>query len=627
MKRFKRVLVAGTAAATLLASTFSVSAANLKDIFDAGYYADSYKDLKEAFGDDEEQLYQHFLSYGLDEERNMSPILDVVAYREAYPDLDAAFGDDWDAYVNHFFTYGAYEMRDKGVLFNPVIYAAAYSDVAEAYGDDLLAITQHYLTYGRAENRTVGTANGYADIATAKQASQAASAAAQTAGRLHGPSVVYGSYGGRTEYKYDGRGNRIETIYYDSNGNVTYHSYFTYNSNDDLVYEEYRDADGNLQNYAKNEYDGRKLQKSTYYDGSGNVTGYGVYEWNGNQAKVSWYAADDTMTNYTEFAVDGHYNTTTASYYDAKGNFTGSSASTYDGNDNLLTYVNYDADGKEAQRYTYTYYANNVTRTSAHTYYYGGQARTEVYEYNENGSQISSASYTDGKLTGRYAYEYSAEGPVAKATFEYYDADGALENKGVYVYDAQHRVVESYSYDKDGVTVTGTTNYTYQETDYGYDQIGKYESADGYKSTTINMYSKEDTYLGYKYANPNGSTVECWYNVPGNWNEGITQFTYNADGKLTRKEIKDSSWSTTAAYEYDADGTEVALVQDQYGNWVRPENVKEPDAGSDEPDNNESGSNEGDTPDTGSDTSQDDTSQGTVSGGDLTVSGGDAGTN
>jgi hypothetical protein len=177
--KIKKLIVLGAAVSMFTASTLGVSASGLKDVFDAEYYAEQYPDLKEAFGDDEKALYNHFLKYGLKEGRNMSPILDVVAYREAYGDLDAAFGDNWDAYVEHFLTFGAYEKRDEVVLFNPVEYAAAYSDISAAFGNDLKAITNHYKTNGRSENRTEGTSEGYSSIAAKVEAEEKAAQEAE----------------------------------------------------------------------------------------------------------------------------------------------------------------------------------------------------------------------------------------------------------------------------------------------------------------------------------------------------------------------------------------------------------------------------------------------------------------
>ena len=144
------------AIALLFVSAMEVHAAGLEDIFDAEYYADEYPELYDAYGYDADALYQHFLTYGLDEKHCMSPILDVVEYRETYADLDAAFGNNWDAYVNHWYTYGIVEGRENGTEFDPVLYVEAYSDIKAAFGDDYEAISNHYLTYGIDEGRTLG---------------------------------------------------------------------------------------------------------------------------------------------------------------------------------------------------------------------------------------------------------------------------------------------------------------------------------------------------------------------------------------------------------------------------------------------------------------------------------------
>ena len=99
---------------TMFTGTLTVSAEGVKDVFDAKYYADTYSDLKAAFGYDEKALYNHYMTFGLGEERCGSPTFNVVEYRKAYADLEAAFGDNWDAYVNHYFEFGKAEGRTAG---------------------------------------------------------------------------------------------------------------------------------------------------------------------------------------------------------------------------------------------------------------------------------------------------------------------------------------------------------------------------------------------------------------------------------------------------------------------------------------------------------------------------------
>lgn len=164
--RYKRLLALGISLTMLLSSGMVASAMDLKDIFDAEYYAQQYPDLQKAFGNDEKALFEHYVKYGLAEGRNGSRILDVADYRRCYPDLKEAFGTDWEAYVDHYYANGIYEEdRRYGVLFDPIEYADAYKDVRRAFGDDWEAITRHYLTCGIAEKRTAGTAKGFEDIA------------------------------------------------------------------------------------------------------------------------------------------------------------------------------------------------------------------------------------------------------------------------------------------------------------------------------------------------------------------------------------------------------------------------------------------------------------------------------
>lgn len=139
---FRKVIVTGVAAALLVGSTLSVSAAEPST---SNYVKELKKSGKESL------------------------IIDVEAYKAAYSDLAAAFGDNEYAYIEHYLTVGVFEGRTKGVLFDPLIYASAYSDVGAAFGNDISAIVDHYINFGAAENRTYGTANGYADIAAAQK--------------------------------------------------------------------------------------------------------------------------------------------------------------------------------------------------------------------------------------------------------------------------------------------------------------------------------------------------------------------------------------------------------------------------------------------------------------------------
>ena len=111
----KRLLALTAAVTMLLGSSVCSYAAELKDVFDAEYYAEHNADVVAAFGTDEAALFTHFAVFGVNEGRQGMAAFNVSEYRNAYPDLQAAYGDDWDAYVNHYMTMGVYEGRIAGV--------------------------------------------------------------------------------------------------------------------------------------------------------------------------------------------------------------------------------------------------------------------------------------------------------------------------------------------------------------------------------------------------------------------------------------------------------------------------------------------------------------------------------
>lgn len=163
--KYRRLLALGVATVTLMSTTMGVSAMDLKDIFNAEYYAEQNPDIVEAIGDDAKTLYQHYVTSGLAEGRSGSPVLDVAEYRDSYSDLDKAFGDDWEAYVDHYFKNGVYEEnRRKGVLLDPIVYGEEYRDLRKAFGTDIEALAKHYVTNGWKEGRVHGTAGKYEDI-------------------------------------------------------------------------------------------------------------------------------------------------------------------------------------------------------------------------------------------------------------------------------------------------------------------------------------------------------------------------------------------------------------------------------------------------------------------------------
>lgn len=83
---------------------------------------------------------------------------DHIAYADRYTDLKAAFGYDKAALYNHYITYGINEGRIAEFAasletFNYIAYANMYTDVRDAFGYDKKALYDHYIAYGRSEGR------------------------------------------------------------------------------------------------------------------------------------------------------------------------------------------------------------------------------------------------------------------------------------------------------------------------------------------------------------------------------------------------------------------------------------------------------------------------------------------
>lgn len=126
----------------------AVTAATLKDVFDEKYYADTYPDLKAAFGYNREALWTHYISNGIYEGRRMNGFLNITLYRYQNADLNAAFGNNWDLYLWHYLNYGIKEGRNSWSDFNAAEYTDWYDELKVTYGNNLLALIEHYQKVG-----------------------------------------------------------------------------------------------------------------------------------------------------------------------------------------------------------------------------------------------------------------------------------------------------------------------------------------------------------------------------------------------------------------------------------------------------------------------------------------------
>ncbi|MCM1103858.1 MAG: hypothetical protein NC409_07090 [Clostridium sp.] len=76
LKRIARTLLAAAFILSVgaVSCELNASAASMRELFDADYYASTYPDVGAAFGNDEEALWNHFITYGLAEGRSMNAL-------------------------------------------------------------------------------------------------------------------------------------------------------------------------------------------------------------------------------------------------------------------------------------------------------------------------------------------------------------------------------------------------------------------------------------------------------------------------------------------------------------------------------------------------------------------------
>lgn len=80
-------------------------------VFDAVYYANRYKDLKAAYGNNATALFTHFIAHGMREGRQAIDTFNVQVYKSKYLDLQKEFGNHLSLYYQHYVQFGKNEKR------------------------------------------------------------------------------------------------------------------------------------------------------------------------------------------------------------------------------------------------------------------------------------------------------------------------------------------------------------------------------------------------------------------------------------------------------------------------------------------------------------------------------------
>ena len=121
--------------------------------FDPLQYLASHDDLTAALGLNPAAATQHYLNFGLLEERAADQF-DEVLYVASNSDLIDAFGTDFAAATEHYISFGMSEGRSTN-SFDSASYLESNADLRAAFGDDLFQAALHYIQFGAAEGRPV----------------------------------------------------------------------------------------------------------------------------------------------------------------------------------------------------------------------------------------------------------------------------------------------------------------------------------------------------------------------------------------------------------------------------------------------------------------------------------------
>lgn len=157
------------------AFAFTHAGRDYSGVFDATFYANTYSDIRLAYGDNQISAFQHFVAHGMSEGRQGSTSFNVTSYRNRYPDLRVAFGTDLPSYYHHYVIDGKREGRiaTGSIALTPITsyggvnYSSVYdfntyinnnSDLKKLFSNDDVGAIMHFIRYGMSEGRTANTA-------------------------------------------------------------------------------------------------------------------------------------------------------------------------------------------------------------------------------------------------------------------------------------------------------------------------------------------------------------------------------------------------------------------------------------------------------------------------------------
>ena len=95
----------------------SYEPSDFKDVFDANYYYAVNPDLQGIVANDENSLFNHFITVGMAQGRTASVSFNPVIFMQNYPQLAAGLGNSFSNFYTYYIVYG----KDKGLVANKLL--------------------------------------------------------------------------------------------------------------------------------------------------------------------------------------------------------------------------------------------------------------------------------------------------------------------------------------------------------------------------------------------------------------------------------------------------------------------------------------------------------------------------
>ncbi|MDY6939673.1 MAG: hypothetical protein SWY16_18725 [Cyanobacteriota bacterium] len=123
-------------------------------LFDAQFYLEAHADVAAAVSAGATTATQHFFEFGVKEERSFNALFDRDFYLKSHSDIDAAVTAGVTTATRHFFEFGVKEERSFNALFDRQFYLFSNPDVDAAVSAGITTAEEHFFEFGIKEERT-----------------------------------------------------------------------------------------------------------------------------------------------------------------------------------------------------------------------------------------------------------------------------------------------------------------------------------------------------------------------------------------------------------------------------------------------------------------------------------------